>query len=75
MTVERLAYTTQEVAQMLGVSTKTVYRMVQTGKLTKVHIGEFDREYRITKESIDKLLNRGDTSGSAECSLQPDTNV
>ena len=75
MTVERMAYSTQEVAQMLNVSSKTIYRMVQAGKLKKVYIGENEREYRITKESIDTLLAGGDNIDRAECSCESDSNV
>ena len=47
-------YTVQEVAKILKVSEKTVYRLIKDGKLKAVKIGQ----WRIKKEDLDKLVNK-----------------
>jgi len=49
----RLAYTTNETAEMLGLSPKTVYRLIERGLLKSV--GAL-RHKRITRAEIDRFL-------------------
>ncbi len=46
-------YTTQEVADILRVSRRTVYRLIKSGKLKAVMIGQ----WRIKAEDLDKFLD------------------
>ena len=46
---------TEEVAKLLNVHTKTVAPWIKSGKLPSMKIG---REYRIPKEAIEKRVNR-----------------
>ena len=46
--------TVQEAATTLGVSRKTIYRMIQDKKLGAARISH---DYRIPKSEIDRLLN------------------
>lgn len=46
-------YTLPEVAAMLKVSRKTVYRYIESGKLKATKIGQ----WRIKKSDLDKLLS------------------
>ena len=50
---QRLAYTTNETAEMLGLSPKTVYRLIERGLLKSV--GAL-RHKRITRAEIDRIL-------------------
>ena len=45
-------YTIQQVADILQVSKKSVYRYIQSGKLKATKIGQ----WRIKKEDLDKLI-------------------
>lgn len=45
--------TVAEVAEMLRVSTMTVYRLVQSGALPAVRVG---RSYRIRADDVDRYL-------------------
>ncbi len=45
-------YTVQEVSNILKVSKKTIYRMIKSGKLKAVKVGQ----WRIKQEDLDKLL-------------------
>lgn len=49
-------YTTQEVADILKVAYKTVFRYVKAGQLKAVKIG---RHYRITEEALRDFLEHG----------------
>ena len=49
----RLAYTVQEVAEMLAVSPKTIYRLVDRGLLKS---SKALRHLRITRQSIEAFL-------------------
>jgi excisionase family DNA binding protein len=51
--LHRLAYTVNETAEMLGLSTKTVYRLIERGLLKSV--GAL-RHKRITRAEIDRFL-------------------
>ena len=46
-------YTIQEVAKMLKVAYLTVYRWIQSGKLTSNKAG---KQYRIKKTELDKFI-------------------
>jgi len=45
-------YTVQEVADMLKVSKKTIYRLIKSGKLVAIKV----RQWRIKKEDLDKMI-------------------
>lgn len=45
-------YTIQEIADILKVSKKTIYRYIYSGKLKATKIGQ----WRIKKSDLDKLL-------------------
>ena len=46
--------TVAEVADLLRVSTMTVYRLVQAGQLPAIRVG---RSYRIREDDVDKYLS------------------
>jgi excisionase family DNA binding protein len=48
-------YTIEEVAKMLKVAYLTVYRWIQVKKLVALKAG---KQYRITKEDLDKFLKQ-----------------
>ncbi len=48
--------TTSEVAQLLRVSTATVYKLIRQRQIPALKIGS---DYRFDKDSIDKLMARG----------------
>ena len=57
--------TTQEVAEILRVSTRTVRRLGQSGQLGRVHVG--GRLTRYTPDSLDEMLaghNDDDPAGN-----------
>ena len=47
-------YTLKEVAKMLRVSMTTIYRYVESGKLSAVKIGN---SYRVTDEDLRKFIS------------------
>lgn len=47
-----LLYTVRDAARMLGVSPKTVYRLMQSGDIESVIVGEGDRARRIPAEAL-----------------------
>ena len=51
--IEKL-YTLQEVAEILKVSTRTVHRHIESGKLSAVRIG---RLYRIKESALQRFIN------------------
>jgi len=55
-------YTTEEAAEYLRVSPKTVYRMIDAGQLAASRVG---RQYRITQTDIDLFLASTSTSEEA----------
>lgn len=61
--IERKAYTAKEVAQMLGISTSGVYKMIDRGLLRAVLIGS--KEKRIPKQALEEYLS-GKTTSSEE---------
>lgn len=46
--------TPAEIAKELRISLRTVYRMIDSGQLEAIRIGD---QYRIKAESLDRLLN------------------
>lgn len=48
-------YTIEEVAKMLKVAYLTVYRWIQSGKLTAYKAG---KQYRIEKVDLDKFMKK-----------------
>ena len=49
-------FTVKEVAKMLRLTEKTVYKMIKTGAIQSVKIGG---ALRITQEVVDRILERG----------------
>lgn len=47
--------TVAEVAEMMRVSTMTVYRLIKAGELASVRVG---RSYRIREEDVDAYISR-----------------
>lgn len=52
-------YTVAELANVLKVSNKTVYKLIRTGKLENVRIG---RQIRVSAQALDKFL-QGESNG------------
>ena len=50
---ERLAYSVNEVAEMTGLCTKTVYNLVSSGKLKAFKVG---RTWRIKTEDLNEFM-------------------
>lgn len=64
----RQFYKTDEVADMLGVTTRSVYRYITTGQLQGVKWGKF---WRVSEQSLREFMGRGataetDTKGADE---------
>lgn len=50
--------TAAEVAEMMRVSTMTVYRLIKAGELHAVRIG---KSYRLAEDEVDRFLAKGFT--------------
>jgi excisionase family DNA binding protein len=50
--------TVAEVAQIMRVSTMTVYRLIKAGELASVRVG---KSYRIRQDDLDKYVAKGYT--------------
>lgn len=48
-------YTVEEVAKILKVSTSTVRKLIKSGKLEAIEVGN---QYRVTEEELDRFLGR-----------------
>lgn len=48
-------FTVAEVAQLMRVSTMTVYRLIKAGDLPAVRVG---KSYRLREDDIDRYLSR-----------------
>ena len=48
--------TTQEVADYLGLTRRTIYTYIQSGSLRAVKVG---REWRIKESELEAFINRG----------------
>ena len=59
--VEKLVYTVEEAAQLLGISRATAYNLVAQGKLPAIRISE--RRLIIPKLAIANLLSEAGKSG------------
>jgi len=59
---EEQYYTIKEVAKMLKVVYLTVYRWIQSGKLTAYKVG---KQYRIKKSDLDKFMERYKKNGNS----------
>jgi excisionase family DNA binding protein len=57
-TIDRFL-TVQEVAELMRVSTMTVYRLIKAGELRAARVG---RSYRLRESDVDAYLARGETS-------------
>jgi excisionase family DNA binding protein len=57
-TIDRFL-TVQEVAELMRVSTMTVYRLIKAGELRAARVG---RSYRLRESDVDTYLARGETS-------------
>jgi len=53
-------YTIQEVADMLKVAYLTVYRWIKAGKIEAIRI---EKQYRISKEALDKFIKSKSNNG------------
>lgn len=58
--VERRGYTVGEVAEMIGVSSRTIYKLVANGELRSFRIG---RSVRVRAEDVDRLAVTGTGDG------------
>lgn len=54
-TIERIVYTPAEVAEILDVTTQTVYRMIRRDEIPAIRVGS--RRYRIRAKDIEQLLD------------------
>lgn len=54
--VARIAYSPNEVAEMLGIQPQTVYRMINRGELQARKIGT--RNYRILAKDLEAYLEK-----------------
>lgn len=54
--VQRRGYSALEVAEMLGITRRTVYNLIASGELRSFHIG---RAVRIRAEDVDRLVVTG----------------
>ena len=51
-------YKISEVMEILQLTKPSVYKLIRTGKLTRIKLGSATR---ITADSVEKLINSGDT--------------
>lgn len=56
MTEEKKVYTVKQAAEVLEVSTKTIYSYIKAGSIEAVKLG---KSYRITAEELNKVINQG----------------
>jgi len=49
--------TVQEVAELMRVSTMTVYRLIKSGELRAARVG---RSFRLREDEVEAYLTRGD---------------
>lgn len=56
-TIKQELYTTLEVAEILKVHQRTIFRYIKSGKLKASKIGN----WRITKEDLDNFINKNKT--------------
>lgn len=58
MSDEEIIYTPEEVAKIIRVHPRTVYRMIDSGRLKAFTVG--NRSQRIKKRDLDKLMDTTD---------------
>lgn len=58
MALGKVAYSVSEVAELLGISTDTVYELLRAGIIPHKRVG---RRYIIPKVLFDRWLNQADT--------------
>lgn len=56
MTEEKKVYTVKQAAEVLEVSTKTIYSYIKAGNIKAAKLG---KSYRITAEELNKVINQG----------------
>ncbi len=54
--IELKAYTTDEVAEILKVTKRSVYNYLKTGELKGTKLG---RDYRITQKELERFIEEG----------------
>jgi len=64
---ERLAFSKAEVATFFGVSVPTVERMIRSGDLQTIRVGQ--RRILIPKIEVERLLQGEPTQGNAEAKV------
>lgn len=64
----RKMYTPQEVADILGIDRRTIYRWLDDGKVRATKVGE--RFWRITAEDLQELMTRGTNAPRKESEEQ-----
>jgi excisionase family DNA binding protein len=52
----RSLYSVEELSKILGIHKRTIYRWIKEKKINVIKIG---REYKITKEEIEKIVKEG----------------
>jgi excisionase family DNA binding protein len=70
MTNERLTYTVEEAARLLGIGRGTAYEAARTGQLPTVPIG---RRLLVPRHKLHALLGEPDTEGVSEGGEPPET--
>lgn len=53
--MEKVFYTPQQIAEMLGVRKETIYRLIKKGEIPSIRIGT---RYKVLKEQFDEWLDR-----------------
>jgi len=65
--LEERPYTRKEVADLLGLSVQTVYRMMNAGTLRRIHVGK--RAVRIDARSVKAILS-GDSKKTTNANVE-----
>ena len=53
--MEKVFYTPQQIAEMLGVRKETIYRLIKKGEIPSIRIGT---RYKVLKEQFEEWLER-----------------
>ena len=67
MSNEIRVYTTEEVAEILQVTKRTVYNYIKTGALKAVKIGKY---WRISAENLEEFISTGSPAVNANQSTE-----
>lgn len=62
---EYKAYTLNEVSKILKASKRTLYRMIESGELKAIKVGD-KRNWLVKKETLDAIFNGDKMAGSGE---------